>query len=57
MIQELIVWTLFVVAAAYLLRLLYNSFKPTSAGCAKGCASCSALDIKKIEKQIRKSQP
>lgn len=56
MVQGVIVCLLFLCALVYLARMLYQQFKPGRAGCAKGCSSCSALDIKKIESQIRKAQ-
>ena len=57
MVQEIIVALLFVLALGYVAKLLYSSFKPKSgAGCAKGCGSCSALDVKKLEEQIRRAQ-
>ena len=57
MIQEIIVLALFTAALAYLGMLLYSHFKPAgSAACPKGCSSCSALDIKKIEEQIMHKQ-
>ena len=54
MIQEIIVWALFAAALAYLGMLLHSHFKPAgNTACTKGCSSCSAIDIKKIEEQIR----
>ena len=58
MIQEIMVWLLFALALAYVGRLLYKSFPPAKNGaaCTKGCGSCSAIDIKKLEDQIRRAQ-
>ena len=57
MIQEIVVWALFTAALGYLGMLLYSHFKPAgSAACTKGCSSCSAIDIIKIEEQIRHRQ-
>lgn len=57
MIQEIIVWALFAAALAYLGMLLYSHFQPAdNAACPKGCSSCSAIDIKKIEEQIMHRQ-
>lgn len=56
MIQQLLVVLLFAGALAYLGRLLYKSFKAKSAGCASGCGKCGAIDVAKIESQIRESK-
>jgi hypothetical protein len=57
MTQELIILLLFVVAAGYVGRMVYQSFfaKRAEKGCAKGCGSCSAMDVAKIEKQAHSS--
>ena len=55
MMQEIIVILIFVVAVFYLVRLLYGNFT-TDAGCPKGCGSCSAVDFKKIEREIRERE-
>nr|WKN36511.1 FeoB-associated Cys-rich membrane protein [Tunicatimonas sp. TK19036] len=52
MIQTIIITLLFVAALAYLGRSVYTHFT-TKEGCAKGCGSCSAVDIEKIKKQIQ----
>ncbi len=54
-IQEIIVILIFIAALVYLGRLVYHSFT-TDAGCPKGCGSCSAVDFKKIEQQIRERE-
>ena len=54
MIQQIIIFLLFVAAAVYVARLVYNSFKSKS-GCAKGCGACSTIDFNKIDKQIKAS--
>jgi hypothetical protein len=54
MIQDILVWLLFIIALGYIGKLLYSNFKTKSgAACPKGCGSCSAIDIKKIEAQLR----
>ena len=54
-IQEIIVILIFIAALVYLGRLVYRSFT-TDAGCPKGCGSCSAVDFRKIEQQIRERE-
>jgi len=56
MIQQILVAALFMGALAYLGRLLYRNFKAKSTGCASGCGKCGALDVTKLEAQIRKSE-
>ncbi len=50
--QEIIVILIFAAAVAYLGRLLYRNFT-SDAGCPSGCGSCSTVDFKKIEQQIK----
>ncbi|TXK51331.1 FeoB-associated Cys-rich membrane protein [Pontibacter qinzhouensis] len=55
--QELIILVLFLVAAAYVARLLYRSFSTKGGSCAKGCGSaCSTIDFKKIQKELEQKQ-
>jgi hypothetical protein len=57
MVQHIIIFVLFIVAAAYMLRLLYRTFfNNNTAGCAKGCGSCGAIDFKKIEQDLEKQK-
>lgn len=56
MLQQLLVGLLFTGALVYLGRLLYLSFKAKSGGCASGCGKCGAIDVAKIEAEIRKSK-
>jgi hypothetical protein len=57
MVQELIIFLVFALAAGYMLRLGYTSFFSKDTGCAKGCGSaCSTIDLKKIEEQMRARQ-
>lgn len=54
MIQQIIIFLLFIGAAAYVVRLVYKSFVSKS-GCAKGCGACSTIDFNKLDKQIKAS--
>ena len=54
MIQQIIIFLLFIVAAVYVARLVYKSFSSKS-GCAKGCGACGTIDFNKIDKQINAS--
>ncbi len=56
MVQHIIIFLIFLAAAAYMARTLYAMFSSTSSGCPKGCGSCSAIDIKKIEADINRRQ-
>ncbi|RDV14421.1 FeoB-associated Cys-rich membrane protein [Pontibacter diazotrophicus] len=52
MVQELIILLVFIAAAFYMGRLVYQSFVAKS-GCAKGCGSaCSSIDFKKIQQDL-----
>ena len=51
LIQNIIIITICLVAAAFLFKKFYKSF--TEKGCSKGCGSCGAIDFKKLEKQIK----
>lgn len=53
MVQHLIILLVFIAAAFYMARLLYGMFRSTSSGCPKGCGSCSTIDMKKIEADIK----
>ncbi len=50
MTQELIIFLLFLAAAGFVARMVYQQFfaRRAEKGCAKGCGSCSALDVDKI---------
>lgn len=56
MIQHIIIFLIFLAAATYVARLLYRTFSSNSSGCAKGCGSCSTIDLKKIEADIKRRQ-
>ena len=53
MVQEIIVGLAFVGAIAYVGQLVYKNLQSKST-CASGCGKCGALDIQKIEAQIKK---
>ncbi len=59
MTQELLILLLFGIAAAYVGRMVYRQFfvKQEGAGCAKGCGSCSAIDVDKIAKKAQAAAP
>lgn len=52
MIQEVLVGIVFAGALFYVGRLIYKNFQSKSA-CATGCGKCGAIDVKKIEAQIK----
>lgn len=53
MIETLIISTVFVLAILYLGRNTFNAFfSKSDAGCAKGCASCGAVNFDKINLEI-----
>ncbi len=56
MIQEIIIALIFLAALAYIGKIIYRSFKPKNGVCDKGCGSCSAIDFKKLEQQIKKDK-
>lgn len=56
MVQHIIIFLVFLAAAAYVARLLYRAFSGSNSGCAKGCGSCSTIDLKKIEADIKRRQ-
>lgn len=55
MVQEIIVGLIFLAALVYIGKIIYRSFKPKNGVCSKGCGSCSAVDFKKLEKQIKQN--
>lgn len=57
MVQQLIIFLAFILAAWYVARLVYKSFSSKSGGCAKGCGACSTIDFKKISKQLDGTSP
>jgi len=57
MIQEIIIFLVFALAAIYVLRMGYKTFFSKEVGCAKGCGSaCSTLDLNKIARDIEASR-
>jgi hypothetical protein len=61
MVENLIIFILFASAIVYLGNMVRKQFQTkNSAGCAKGCGGCGAIDFTKIEAQIaakEKQQP
>jgi len=56
MIQQLIIFLVFIAAAFYVGRLIYQQFSAKSGGCAKGCGgACSTINLEQIEKKIKAS--
>ena len=55
--QIFIILVLFTLAAFYLGRMVYRSFK-ADASCESGCGKCatSTLDVDKIVKEIKKKE-
>jgi hypothetical protein len=56
MIQNIIIFLIFLAAVTYVARLLLRTFFSNSSGCAKGCGSCSTIDLKKIEADMKRHQ-
>ncbi|HEY4651161.1 MAG TPA: FeoB-associated Cys-rich membrane protein [Pontibacter sp.] len=54
MIQQIIILVLFVIAAAYIVRMLYRTFSSKAEGCAKSCGACGGIDFKKIEQEMER---
>jgi hypothetical protein len=53
MIQQIIIFLIFIAAAVYVARLVYKSFS-SKGGCAKGCGgACSSIDFDKINAQMK----
>lgn len=51
-IQDIIILAIFIAALAYLGRIAFKSFQH-SGECASGCGKCGAIDLKKIEQQLK----
>ena len=60
-VENLIICTIFALALVYLGNMVRKQFQSkNTAGCAKGCGGCGAIDFNKIEAQIaakQKQQP
>lgn len=56
MVQNIIIFVVFLAAAAYMVHMLYTTFSNKGSGCPKGCGSCSSIDIKKIETEMKRRQ-
>ena len=54
MVQEILIFVLFALAAAYMLKQGYNSFFKKTPGCAKGCGACGTIDFEKISADLDK---
>ncbi|WP_205501328.1 FeoB-associated Cys-rich membrane protein [Rufibacter psychrotolerans] len=53
MVQEIIIFIVFALAAGYMLRQGYKSFFSKETGCAKGCGgACSTIDLAKIQREM-----
>jgi hypothetical protein len=52
MIQQVLIVVFFTGAAAYLGRLIFRSFQAKNA-CESGCGKCGAVDLQKIEKELK----
>lgn len=47
MMENIVIWVIFVFASFFLIRLVYKQFFGKQNGCAKGCGgSCSTIEIK-----------
>jgi hypothetical protein len=55
MVQNILIFLIFTGALGYLIFLVRKQFVSRN-GCAKGCG-CSAVDLEKIEKEIRNAHP
>jgi hypothetical protein len=55
MLQEIIVGIAFIGAVSYVGHLIYKSLQSKSA-CSTGCGKCGALDLQKIEAQIKEKR-
>ncbi|MCC3156062.1 FeoB-associated Cys-rich membrane protein [Hymenobacter sp. 15J16-1T3B] len=57
LVQQLIILALFLGAAFYIGRRLWQSFFAKSdGGCPKGCGACSAIDVDAMQRTIEKAQ-
>ena len=55
MIQHLIIFLIFMAAAFYVGRLIYQQFTAKT-GCSKGCGgACSTINLAEIEHKIKSS--
>lgn len=52
MIQQILIAVFFGGSAVYLGRLIYRSFQAKNA-CESGCGKCGAVDLQKIEKELK----
>jgi hypothetical protein len=52
MTENIIIVVLFSASLAYVSKLIFDQFKPSGAGCAKGCGACSQIDLTKIKQKM-----
>jgi len=52
MLQQVIILVLFIGAGVYLARMVIRSFNAKNA-CESGCGKCGAIDLQKIENEIK----
>lgn len=53
MVQQLIIFLIFIAAAFYVGRLVYRNFSSKSGSCVKGCGgACSTINFEKIKKEM-----
>jgi len=55
MLQELFVIAIFIAAVAFLIRMVVKNFQSKDV-CQSGCGKCGALDLSKIEAQMKKKE-
>jgi hypothetical protein len=54
-LQQVLVGLIFLGAIAYIGRIVYKSFQAKT-GCASGCGKCGAIDLAKIEQQLKEKE-
>lgn len=57
MIEQIVIFLIFIAAVAFLGNTVRKSFSAKSGGCAKGCGcGCSTIDFSKIEADMKKKE-
>ncbi len=57
MIEQIVIFLIFLSAVTYLFNTVRKSFSAKSGGCAKGCGGgCSTIDFSKIEAEMKKKK-
>lgn len=51
--EGVIIAAAFILAAGYLGKLVYRSFRGASGCGSSGCGKCNTIDFDKIEKQVK----